>query len=138
MIAPINNIKDEDLDRISVWLPACDAAKLLSHHRTQMQRIVEKGRLDCRICKGKALYYLPQLATYTKPPMGNPDRIKSDELYLSKQSQEIVDSILDECKAAKDDCILGVRVVGKWAVLQQHRVIDNKKVLVKEHKLQPS
>lgn len=138
MIAPINNIKDEDLNVLSAWVTASEAAKLLSHHRTQMQRIVEKGRLDCRMFRGKAMYYLPQLATYTKPPMGNPDRIKSDELYLSKQSQDIVDSILDECKAAKDDCILGVRVVGKWAVLQQHRVIDNKKVLVKEHKLQPA
>lgn len=136
MIAPINNVKDEDLDRMSVWLPAEAAAKLLSHHRTAMHRIVEKGRLDCRIFKGKALYYLPQLATYSKPAIGNPDRIKSDDLYLNAESRDCIDRVWHECKAAKDDCILGVRIVGKWAVLQHFRVIANKQVLVKEYKLQ--
>lgn len=136
MIAPVLNVKDEDLDRMSVWVNSDSAAKLLSYNRTAMYRIFERGRLDCRILKGKHLYYMPQIAGYTKPPMGNPDRIKSDDLYLTVESQKLIREVRDQCKAENDDAILAVRIVGKWVVLQQFRVVANKQILVKQHKLQ--
>lgn len=136
MIATDLSVKDEDLDRMSQWLNPETAAKMLSYSRTSMYKVFERGRLDCRVIKGKQLFYSPQVTSFTKPAMGNPDRIKSDDLYLSEESQQLIRAVRDECKAAKDDAILAVRIVGKWVVLQQFRVIDNKQILVKQHKLQ--
>lgn len=136
MIAPDLSVKDEDLDRMSQWLNAESAAKLLSYERTSMYKVFERGRLDCRVIRGKQLFYMPQVVSFTKPAMGNPDRIKSDDLYLSEESQQVVKEVRDQCKATKDDAILAVRIVGKWVVLQHFRVVDNKQLLVKQYKLQ--
>jgi hypothetical protein len=136
MIAPVLNVRDEDLDRMSQWLNPESAAKMLSYSRTSIYKVFERGRIDCRVIRGKQFFYMPQVTGFSKPPMGNPDKIKSDDLYISKESQLMIRKIRDQCKAEKDDAILAVRIVGKWVVLQHSRVIDNKQILVKQHKLQ--